>query len=432
MPPSEAGLTAHSYYEATAERPASAPPLMGRIAADVAIVGGGYAGLSAALELGSRGYSVALLEARRIGWGASGRNGGQVLVGFAGLDAIERQLGKADARRCWDMSIEGVRLVGERIARFGIDCDHQRGHLTLATKPRRGAELARLVEHLAKDYGYELQLVPHAQIGDWIASPRFHSGAFDGFSGHLHPLKYCLGLARAAQQTGTRLYENTSALRIEHGIKATVKTEQGEVSCDFVVLAGNVYLNDFGDISRDLAHRIVRIGTFMVATDPVDDEVNTGELIRHRASAFDNNLLLDYFRVSADERLLFGGADVFRGPPPADIAEHLRSRIGQVFPQLKHVPIAYAWGGFVDASINGAPDFGRIGPQVYYLQGFSGHGVALSGLAGKLVAEAIAGQSERLDVFAQLKHMRFPRFKRVRDAAVGLAAFYYRLHDRML
>lgn len=427
----EPELTQDSYYEASVTRPPDAAALAGRATADVCVVGGGYAGLSAALELAARGYAVALLEAHRVGWGASGRNGGQVIVGFgfAGEEAIEVQLPRADARRAWDISVEGLRLLQERIATHRIECDYVAGHLYLAVNPRKARALEHKVAQVARDYDYPMQLIPPASIGDWIASPRFCAGAFDPHAGHLHPLKYCLGLAAAARQSGVRIFEHSPVTALVRGVKPVVRTAEGEVVCDFVVLAGNVYLDQYGDaVAPEIMRRIMPVGTYIVATEPMGRE-RADALIRQRAAVCDTNLVLDYFRLSADHRLLFGGGESYTTATPRNLAGRMRRRMLAVFPQLADLQVSHAWGGFVDITLNQAPDFGRLGDNIYYLQGFSGHGLALTGMAGRLAAEAIAGQAERFDLLARLKHHAFPGGERLRMPALVLGMFYYRLRD---
>ncbi len=427
----EAELTRYAYYETGVTRPPPSAPLTGRVSADVCVVGGGYAGLAAALELAERGYRVVLLEARRIGWGASGRNGGQALVGygFTGQEALEVQLPASEARRAWDISVAGLAWLRERIARHAIDCDYIAGHLSLAIGPRKAHALERWVRHLAQQYDYQLELIPRAELAGWIASERFQAGAFDPLSGHLHPLKYCLGLAAAARHAGVAIFEQSHALAIERGAAPLVKTAQGEIACRYVVLAGNVYLAEFAKkLAPELASRIMPVGTYIITTAPMDQARADG-LIRHRAAAFDTNLVLDYFRVTADHRLLFGGGESYTTATPLNLKEKMRQRMVRVFPQLSDLQIPYVWGGFVDITMNQAPDFGRLGHNIYYLQGFSGHGLALAGMAGKLAAEALAGDAERFDLLARLRHRTFPGGERLRTPALVLGMLYYRLRD---
>jgi gamma-glutamylputrescine oxidase len=429
----ELGVVENSWYEASVVRPAPAPPLAERIAADVCVVGGGYAGVSAALELAERGYTVVLLEAQRIGWGASGRNGGQAIVGFGsdGECAIEKQFSAADARRAWDVSVEGLQLLRERIARYDIPCDFRPGYLSLAVKRRKSDELRRWMDHVTAVYGFPLQWIGPSEIGTWLASDRFHSAAFDATSGHLHPLKYCLGLARAARAAGVRIHENSAVFVVERGDKPLVKTGQGECRCNFVVLAGNVYLGEYGDdIAPEVAARIMPVGTYMIATEPMG-EARADALMRGRPAASDTNFVLDYFRLTADHRLLFGGADSYSAAAPRNLIARIRSSMLTVFPQLADLGIPHAWGGFVDVTMNQAPNFGRLGDNLYYLQGFSGHGLVLAGIAGKMVAETIAGQAERFDLFARIRHHRFPGGTLMRTPALVLGTLYYRLRDAL-
>ncbi|HEY0844837.1 MAG TPA: FAD-dependent oxidoreductase [Noviherbaspirillum sp.] len=426
----ETALIENSYYEAGVVRASPCARLSEHVSADVCVIGGGYAGLAAALELRARGYAVALLEGQRIGWGASGRNGGQVIVGYAGQAAIEKQLSREEARRAWDISVEAMQWVHDRIAAHGIDCDYTPGFLTLALSPRKARALRQSVEHLEKTYDYRTEWIDEKTMREWVASDKFHGGAYDPLSGHLHPLKYCLGLADAARACGVRMYEDSPVLHVERSGRPLVRTAIGEVDCQFVVLAGNVYLDRYGGghIAPELTRRIIPVGTYMVATEPMARE-RADALIRHRAAACDTNFVLDYFRVTADNRLLFGGGDAFSGETPPNLINHVRQRMLAVFPQLADLDVPYAWGGFVDVTVNHAPDFGRIGSNIYYLQGFSGHGLALAGVAGRLVAEAIAGQAERFDLLSRIRHVPLPGGSFIRTPAVALGVLYYKLRD---
>jgi gamma-glutamylputrescine oxidase len=427
----ELGVVENSYYEATVARPAPSPPLAGDVTADVCIVGAGYAGLSAALELAKRGYRTIVLEAQRVGWGASGRNGGQVLVGMGaeGECAIEEQLPPDQAKVAWDVSVEGLDLVQERIRDYGIDCDYRPGYLSLVVKRRQRAPLERWARHIVEQYGYDLRFVEPGDMRDWVASDRYHSAVFDPRSGHMHPLKFCLGVARAAREAGAVIHENSPALHLERGPRPVLKTGQGSVTCEWVLLAGNVYLDEYGDeIAPELGGRIIPVGTYIIATEPMDPARADG-LMRGRPAASDENHILDYFRASADHRLLFGAGESYTARTPRNLVPRMRAKMLGVFPQLADLAITHSWGGFVDVSMNMAPDFGRLGTNVFYLQGFSGHGLSLSGMAGKLVAEAIDGQARRFDVFAKVKHRRFPGGPLMRAPALALGMLYYRLLD---
>jgi gamma-glutamylputrescine oxidase len=389
--------------------------------------------VSAALELAERGFRVVLLEAQRVGWGASGRNGGQVIVGFGsdGEAAIERQFSRADARRAWDITVDAIRLLERRIAQHAIACEWQSGYLTLATKPRKAGELRRRMEQVLADYDYPLQWVAPGQLRQWVDSARFHAAVFDAGSGHLHPLKYCLGLGAVARAGGVRMYENSPAFVLQRGRRPLVKTAQGECACDFVVLAGNVYLGEYGDaIAPELGSRIMPVGTYIIATEAMPP-ARAQALLPQRCAASDTNLILDYFRLTADHRLLFGGGDSYTGTTPRNLIARIRRGMLDVFPQLGDLQVEHAWGGFVDITLNMAPHFGRLGGNIYFLQGFSGHGVALAGMAGQLVADAIAGQAGRFDLLARIRHLPFPGGALMRTPALVLGMWYYRLRDSL-
>jgi gamma-glutamylputrescine oxidase len=424
-------LTRQSYYAATAPRPeAFAPLAAGEHRCDVAVVGGGLAGLSAAIELRERGFDVLLCEAQRIGHGASGRNGGQAIYGLAcDITTIEDQLGRGAARQVFGMSIEALDLLRSRIARFSIDCNWRDGFLGVATSQRKARALRDEVDLLAARYDHALAWIDQRDLPRWIASPRYRAAAHDPRSGHLHPLKYTLGLARAAASLGVRLHETTAVIGLDG---STLRTANGAtVHARHVLLAGNVYLNELApQLAPALGTRIMPVGTYIVCSEALDPAL-AASLIPCGAAVCDNNFVLDYFRTTADHRLLYGGRVSYSTTTPIDLAGSMARRMAGTFPQLKDTKVEYAWGGFVDISMNRAPDFGRLSDRVYYLQGFSGHGLALTGLSGKLVAEAIAGDASRFDVFARLKHRPFPGGAALRTPALVLGMAYYRLRDML-
>lgn len=427
---SDTQLNQKSYYEASVTRAAAQPPLQGALDADVLVVGAGYAGLSAAIELAQQGLSVIVLEADRVCSGASGRNGGQAIVGYSsGQGPFEQQLGKADARLAWDMTIEAIDLIDERIAQFKIDCDRVSGYLYVADSPRKARALEADMKSLQRDYGFASDFASGADTQRHIGSQRYCAAAFEPVSGHLHPLKYGLGLADAARSLGVRIFEHSAVQDIQRGARLQAHTATGVVSARFGVLAGNCTLGEYGPrVAPDIAARIMPVGTYMVATAALAPAL-CRRLIPSNASACDNNFILDYFRFSADHRMLFGGRVSYTTMTPRKLKELMAQRMQQVFPELKEVPIEYVWGGFVDISMNRAPDFGRLGDNLYYLQGFSGHGVALTGLAGRLVAQAVAGQAGRFDLFARLRHREFPGGALLRMPSLVLGTLFYRLRD---
>jgi gamma-glutamylputrescine oxidase len=415
-----------SYYAASATPAPERPALAGTVDCDVCVVGGGIGGCSTALHLAQRGYSVVLLEENRIGWGASGRNGAQALFGVAASQAkLERLIGAHDARVVWDVTVEGLTLMRELIAQYHMDCNWVRGHLQTAIKPRHDDELRAELDILHSKYGYEsIRYVPREEVRSLLATERYISALYDTNCGHLHPLNYTLGLAAAAEQHGARIFEDTRALSIdEQGARA--RTPRGEVRARHVVLCGNVYL---GSTAPALTSKIMAVGTYIIATEPLGAE-RAQALITNNAAVADSNWVLDYFRRSADHRLLFGGRVNYSGLSSFDAPSATQRRMVDVFPQLADVRIEYTWGGDVDITLNRAPHFGRLSPNVYFLQGFSGHGIVLTGIAGKLVADAIAGTAERFDVFAKIPHRNFPGGSALRRPALVLAMMYYRLKD---
>lgn len=429
---SEERLTENSWYLASAPKPRTWAPLTGRTDADVCVVGGGLAGLSAALELRARGYTVVVLEGRDIGWGASGRNGGQALVGLAcDIGVIEQQLGARAAQQVWDMTIEALDLIHARRTQHDIACDWQAGYLSVAWTARKARELHQWCDDIGRQYGFTaLRPIGASDVRQWIDSPCYAGAAFDPISGHLHPLKYTYGVAMAASNAGAQLYEQTEAVRIERGPRPVIHTVtaqgvRGEVHCQHVLLAGNVYLNA---LVPEIAARVMPVGTYIVASAPVG-EARARALIPSNAAICDTNFVLDYFRFSADHRMLFGGRVSYSTFTPPNLPVLMQKRMVEVFPQLRDVPVEYAWGGFVDITMNRAPDFGRLGDNLWYLQGFSGHGLALTGLAGKVAAEAIAGTAERFDLFSRIRHHAFPGGRLLRTPALVLAMAWYRLRD---
>jgi gamma-glutamylputrescine oxidase len=419
-----------NYYFATTPPPPPHAPLRGETRADVCVVGGGISGLSAALHLAERGFSVALLEAQHLGYGGSGRSGGQTIFGYASpQEKLEKLVGAADARFMWDIALEGMKLQRELIARHSIDCDYVAGHMHVGVKSRHDTELRAEVESLHTNYDYRsVRLVGHEELRTIVPSDRYTTGIYDANSGHLNPYKFTLGLGKAAARAGVRIFENSAVTTLEFATRADadnrVHTASGTVRARHLLIAGNALL---GALVPELARKLMAVGTYIAATEVLGEE-RARALITNNAAVADINWVLDYFRRSADHRLLFGGRVSYSGVDPFDSARVLRARINRVFPKL-NPRIDYAWGGYVDITPNRAPHFGRLAPNVYFLQGFSGHGMVLSGIAGKLVAEAMAGTADRFDVFTRIPHRDFPGGTLFRRPALVLAMLWFRLKD---
>ena len=417
---------APSYYLSVNSEPAR-QLLQGDLTVDVAILGGGIAGCSAALHFAKKGYKVALLEAHEVGYGASGRSGGQTIFGLAASQhKLIAAVGKDDARRLFDLSIEALDVTQELIRDHAIECDYHANHIHVATKARHVAELEDWVHELHHEYAYSsARLLDRDELRTHVRSERYLAGLIDARSGHLQPLKYTQGLARAAESAGAVIYEHTEVLRYENGAQVQIHTSHGKVRCAQLVLCGNAYI---GAVAPPLARRTLGVGTYIIATEPLTEE-RAASVLPSNAAIADMNWILDYFTRSNDNRVLFGGRVSYSSMQPPRLAESMRRRLVRVFPALADVKVAFAWGGYLDITMSRAPDFGRLAPNVFYVQGFSGHGVALAGLAGKLLAEAAAGTAERFDVFARIPHRDFPGGALFRRPSLMLAMLYYRLRD---
>lgn len=417
-----------SWYRQTAHAFPRQPRLQGQRKVDVAILGAGLSGLSAAIELAKAGRTVAILEAREVGFGASGRSGGQAIFGF-GCDQhkITAQLGLADSQKLFAWSLEGMQLLRQRIRDYQIDCDWQDGHAHVPIKPRQVDELKHWQDDLAQNFGYELPWWDREQLRSVLATDRYLGALYDPNSGHLHPLNYTLGLAKAALALGVEIFENSEVIACRRQSPVALRTSEGELSADALVLAGNAYV--YG-LAPELDARIMPVGTYIGATVPLGAD-RAQALIQNGMAVADVNWALDYFRLSRDHRLLFGGRASYSTLKPLNLAGVMGKRMKRVFPQLSDVRFDQVWGGYVDISLSRAPHWGRLNPNVYFAQGFSGHGIAATGLAGKVIAEAILMQSNRLDVFEKLKHHPFPGGRLLRTPILVAAMAWYKLRDAL-
>ena len=423
-----------SYYAASVEPPPERPALGGDLRVDVCVVGAGFTGLSAALELAERGYRVAVLEARRVCWGASGRNGGQIGSAYPrGMAWLGRWVGEDDARRLFALAEAAKALIRHRVDRYAIACELKPGCFHAATKPRHMAEFRRTRALWAEAYGYQgLALAESGEAArGYVNSPRYIGGLYDAGAGHLHPLKYGLGLAAAAEAAGAVLHEGSPVIALD-GLRAgdrhtAAQTPGGRVVADHLILCGNAYL---GDLVPEIRRAYAPVGSYIVATEPLGAE-RAAQVIPADCAAFDSNHILNYYRLSADGRLLFGGrteTSPFREPDPRAF---LGARIRELFPQIADARLDYAWGGRLAMTYSRMPQVGRLGARVSFAHGYSGEGVAMSGLLGEILAEAVAGQLERFDAFARLPHRAFPGGRALQKPALILGLLWYRLCDLM-
>ena len=419
-----------SYYAATARDTAPYPALDGELSADVCVVGGGLTGVNTALELAERGLSVILLEARRIGWGASGRNGGQLIRGIGhDVSGFARHVGQDGVRYLKQAGLDSVELVAARIARYGIACDLRWGFCELANTPAQFAAFSEEQADLAAlGYRHETRLLAAQHLHEVVGSTLYAGGLVDMGSGHLHPLDLVQGEARAAASLGVQIFEQSPVLRIDHGATVTLHCAQGRVRAQSLVLGCNAHLDE---LEPRLSGKVLPAGSYVVATERLPEAV-AHALIPQNMALCDQKVGLDYYRLTADRRLLFGGACHYSGRDPRDIGAYMRPKVLKVFPQLADVRLDYQWGGMIGITANRFPQVGRLSqqPNVYYAQGYSGHGLNVTHWTAKLLAEAIAvGHSQGLDVFSAVPHLTFPGGKALRSPLLALGMLWYRLRE---
>ncbi|WP_236232422.1 NAD(P)/FAD-dependent oxidoreductase [Pseudomonas tohonis] len=417
-----------SYYAASANPVPQRPELVGETETDICIIGAGYTGLSTALFLLENGFKVTIVEAAKVGFGASGRNGGQIVNSYSrDIDVIERTTNPKDAQLLGQMAFEGGRIIRERIAKYDMQCDLKDGGVFAAITPKQMGHL-EAQKKLWERYGHtQLELLDAKRIREVASTENYIGGMLDMSGGHIHPLNLALGEAAAVESLGGIIHEQSPAIRVERGANPVVHTPKGRVKAKFVVVAGNAYL---GNLLPELASKSMPCGTQVITTEPLSEEM-ARSLLPQDYCVEDCNYLLDYYRLSGDRRLIYGGGVVYGARDPANIEAIIRPKMLKTFPQLKDVKIDYAWTGNFLLTLSRLPQVGRIGDNIYYSQGCSGHGVTYTHLAGKVLAEALRGQAERFDAFASLPHYPFPggRLFQVPFSAIG--AWYYSLRDKL-
>jgi len=418
---------AGSYYAATINEPTDYPPLVGDRRADVCVIGAGFTGISTALVLAERGYVVHVVEAHKVGWGASGRNGGQLIHGIPGESTIAKNEGSDVEDLFTELRWAGHAIVRERVEKYSIDCDLKSGLIDVASKPRHLRHFETELRQLeAAGFSQEVRLLSQAATAELIGSTAYIGGLVNMGNGHLHPLNLCIGEARAAASLGATVYEGSPVTRIEHGGKPRVVTETGSVTADAVILAGNAYHL----LEKKLRGSMFPVNSYIIATEPLPAEV-VAEINPRDLAICDQNFAVQYFRLSADKRLLFGGRASYFGHDPDVIKKSHIPKMLKIYPQLNGTRIDYAWGGTIGVPVNRVPQLGRTGANVYYCQGYSGHGVNTTHLAGQIMADAVAGSLERFDMFANVKPIIVPGAHLLRRPLVSLAMLYYRIRDRL-
>ncbi|MHC2145255.1 NAD(P)/FAD-dependent oxidoreductase [Pseudomonas sp. 210_17 TE3656] len=421
---------ASSYYRASVAAMPEHPVLSAELSADVCVIGGGFTGVNTAIELAQRGLSVILLEARRIGWGASGRNGGQLIRGIGHeVEGFARYVGQEGVKYLQRAGIESVEVVAKRINEHNIDCDLRWGFCELANTPAQFAAFRAEQDSLAAlDYRHETQLVSPERMREVVASSVYAGGLIDRGSGHLHPLNLVLGEARVAAALGVRIFEHSPVLEINHGATVQVRCAHGSVRAGSLVLACNAHLEE---LEPRLSGKVLPAGSYIITTEPLSPAL-ANELIPQNLALCDQKVGLDYYRLTADRRLLFGGACHYSGRDPLDIAGYMRPKMLKVFPQLADTRIEFQWGGKIGITANRFPQVGRLSqhPNVYYAMGYSGHGLNVTHWTARLLAEAIdAGHSQGMDVFNAVPHMTFPGGKALRSPLLALGMMWYRLRE---
>uniref|UniRef100_Q0HSB7 FAD dependent oxidoreductase n=1 Tax=Shewanella sp. (strain MR-7) TaxID=60481 RepID=Q0HSB7_SHESR len=429
-PPVHSEQYPQSYYVDTAKEICAHPQLEGKVSTDVCIIGGGFSGINTAIELRQKGLNVVLLEAKRIGWGASGRNGGELIRGI-GHDPAQfiNEIGQEGVSAIEQMGFEAVEIVRNRIQTHHIDCNLQMGYCDLAVKPRHMHELEQEFDHLKRlGYQHEIKLLTQSQLGEVIGSDFYQGALVDMGSGHLHPLNLALGEARVARDLGAQLFEYSAAEKMIPGDKPRVLTAKGEVTCQYVVLTGNAYIGH--KLNSYIGGKVLPAGSYLLATEPLT-EAQCQSIIPQNMAFADMRIALDYFHLSADRRLLFGGLCTYSGKDPKDIEAALRPNLEKVFPQLKGVRIDYEWGGMIGIGANRMPQIGRLpdASNIFYAQAYAGHGVNATHMAAKLLAEAICQQAGYFDVFAKIKHMTFPGGPTFRSPMLAAGMLYHRFKD---
>ena len=426
-----------AYYTATVNQESDYPELHDNIRVDVAIVGGGFTGVNTALELAEKGLKVAIIEAEKIAYGATGRNGGQVTGSLSGDEAMRKQMRKKLGSEVddfiWGLRFRGHDIIKNRVEKYGIDCDLKFGHLHAAYKPSHMGELTdNYNEALKHGMGDQVELLTREQMPDYLETDIYHGALFNKKNMHLHSLNLCLGEARAAESLGAMIFENSPVIDIDHGnvkagIPPKVITAKGSVTANSVMLAGNAYHR----LERlKMSGKIFPAAGGIVTTEPLGEDV--AKLINPKDLAvYDCRFVLDYYRMTADNRLLFGGGANYSGRPSRDIEAEMRPALEKTFPRLKGVKIDFQWSGMMGIVINRIPQLGKLSDNVFYAQGYSGHGIATTHIVSEIMANAMSGQLDEFDTFAQCNHIRIPGSEWIGNQFLAVGMWYYLLMEKL-
>ena len=417
-----------SYYAASANQKSHFESLSSDIKTHVCVIGGGFTGLNTAISLAEKNYDVVLIESEKIGWGASGRNGGQLISGFTFSDYFSKHLSFEEAHQIWKIGAVATDIVRQRVNQYGISCDLKEGFIEVAMNASQMRELIeRKEDWQTKGYQHQLSIVEESSLKDHVISDRYIGGLIDSGSGHLHPLNLCLGEAQAAKNLGVKIYEQTKALSFEAGEAVTIHTKEGSIKAENLVLAGNAYI---GNLQKKLRRMIFPASSCIIATEPLNDKM-VNETLPSDMAVCDLNTILDYYRLSSDRWMLFGGRYNYSGAEPDDtgIRKHIRRRMLKVFPSLENLKIDYAWSGNVAVTMNRIPQLGKLDQNIFYAQGYSGHGVAPTHAAAEIISNGIINEDKSLNILNRVPHVQLPGGKWFSSPAMAIGMMYYQFRD---
>jgi glycine/D-amino acid oxidase-like deaminating enzyme len=415
----------NSYYANSIKEETNYPVLEEDLTTDICIVGGGFSGVSAGLHLSELGYKVVIIEANKIGWGATGRNGGEIIGGFSGDDIMQKKYDTKYTDMLWNMRWEGNDIIRKRVEKYHIDCDLKWGYLDVAIKKRHIQDLKFSYEDMQNhNYPHQISLLTGDETKNLIGTNEYIGSLLNMGNGHVHSLNLCIGEAKAAESLGTLIYEKSPVLRIEKYNKPKVYTSKGSVTANSLLLTGNAYHH----FDKKMQNFIIPVNSFVIATEPLSNEI-INKINPQDLAVCDPNYILEYFRLTGDKRLLFGTRLNYHGNDEDFIKTELRKKMLRIYPDLSNVKIDYGWTGKIAVTVNHIPQIGKLTSNIYYSQGYSGHGVNMTHLAGKLISEAISGTMERFDLFNSIRPVSIPGTYFLRRPLLSLGVMLYKIKD---